>query len=169
MILVEVKAAGEPIRLEGYSWNRENYEHWTWGASGGSLLFAAPYDGAQEFSNIVSNQVWPHLDRMQGHQERFVQMTGFHYSTFDDSHASMDRVLTELEKAARVVNQRIAKIAPDELAAIRGESARRSGSMVLRRASFGAGVDGMRPLAMADRTLLDIVRGDIAMSPQVFP
>jgi hypothetical protein len=66
-------------------------------------------------------------------------------------------VLPALEKAARTVDQRIATIAPAQLAEIRREGSKGYVQILLRTDGFGAGDGSMLPLASADRTFLDIV------------
>jgi hypothetical protein len=149
-ILARVTAAGEPIRLEEYA---VFYGGITGG--GATLMFAAPYDGAAEFWRLISEKVVPHLDTMQEFERRFTQISGCSYARYDRSRASIDEVLAGLENAARVVDQRIAKIAPEELAEIRP---RCGAHFVLRRDGFGSGDNAMFPLAEADRTFLEVVR-----------
>lgn len=163
-IVARVTAAGKPIRLEQYS---VYYGGITGG--GATLMFAAPYDGANELWELISSRVGPHLDRMQELEQRFVDMTGCVYARNDRSQDSIDEILTGLENAARVVNRKISEIAPDRLAAIRRRSLCGDSQLTLRRDGFGAGDGAMFPLAAADRTFLEFIernreaeaRGDV--------
>lgn len=157
---IQLTAHGEPIRLESYS---VDHGGGMW-AGGTTLSFTAPYDGAQQLWKIVSTQVYPHLDRMQELRDRFLHMTGFQYGINDHSQAGVAAILTALEKNARLVDQRIATIAPDTLAAIRRDDSDIRMGFTLSRDGFGS-VDGtMFPAAVADRTFLDVVQREAARS-----
>lgn len=149
---VQLTARGEPIRLERYS---VDYG----GITGGSdtLGFAAPYDGARDLWKIISTQVQPHLDRMRQLRDRFMRMTGFLYGLQDRSPGSIDVILTELEKSALLVDQRIATIAPDTLAAIRRDDSAIPVGFTLSRDGF-SGSNDMFSASVADRTFLDTVQ-----------
>jgi hypothetical protein len=142
--------AAEPIRLEKYS---VSYGGIT---GGGTLLeFAAPYDGATAFWKTLSEKVIPHLDRMQALEQRFMALTRCGYGRDYRGGASIDEALTGLENAAKIVNARVASIAPEELAAVGSYCG--ASQLTLRRDSFGSG-DAMLPLEAADRTVLDVLR-----------
>lgn len=155
---IQLTAHGEPIRLESYS---VDHGGGMW-AGGTTLSFTAPYDGAQQLWKIVSTQVYPHLDRMQELRDRFAQMTGFRYRINVHGQASVDATLTALETNARLVDQRIATIAPDTLAAIRRDDSDIRMVFTLSRDGFGRGDGAMFPAAVADRTFLDIVQREAA-------
>jgi hypothetical protein len=149
---VRLTASGEGLRLEHYMADRSGYP-----SAGVTLLFASPFDQPAEFWRVVASQVRPHLLRMQELDERFAQTTGFRYIAYHPAQGAIGVVLPALEKAARTVDQRIATIAPAQLAEIRREGSKGYVQILLRTDGFGAGDGSMLPLASADRTFLDIV------------
>jgi hypothetical protein len=149
---VRPTAAGEPLRLESYTADRSGYP-----SAMVMLTFAAPYDDASGFWRVVSSAVLPHLDRMRALDDRFAQITGLRYVTYERNELNYEQTLAELEKAARVVDQRIASIAPDKLAEFRRTGPYGYVQLMLGLEGFGAGTGSMYPVAQADRTVLDII------------
>jgi G:T/U-mismatch repair DNA glycosylase len=120
-------------------------------------LFASPCDQPAEFWKVVATLVKPHLLRMQELDEHFAHSTGFRYIVDHHAQGTIEHVLPALEKAARTVDERIAKIEPAQLAAIRREGSNGYVQILLRADTFGGGDGTMLPLESADRTFLDIV------------
>ena len=149
---VRLTASGELLRLEHYSADRSGYP-----SAGVELLFASPYDQPAEFWKVVATLVKPHLLRMQELDEHFAHSTGFRYIVDHHAQGTIEHVLPALEKAARTVDERIAKIEPAQLAAIRREGSNGYVQILLRADTFGGGDGTMLPLESADRTFLDIV------------
>jgi len=149
---VRLTASGEVLRLEHYMADRTGYP-----SAEVTLLFAAPFDQPAEFWRVVTTQVRPHLIRMQELDERFAHTTGFRYVAYHPAQGTLGFVLPALEKAARTVDERIAKIAPAQLAEIRRQGPVGYVQILLRTDGFGGGDNTMFPLAAADRTFLDIV------------
>jgi hypothetical protein len=149
---VRLTASGEVMRLEHYLADRTGYP-----TAGVTLLFTAPFDQPAEFWRAVATQVRPHLLRMQELDERFAHTTGFHYIAYHTTPGTLGSVFPALEKAARAVDERIAKIAPDKLAEIRREGPKGYVQILLRTDGFGGGDNTLFPHAAADRTFLDIV------------
>jgi len=149
---VRLTASGELLRLEHYSADRSGYP-----SAGVELLFASPCDQPAEFWKVVATLVKPHLLRMQELDEHFAHSTGFRYIVDHHAQGTIEHVLPALEKAARTVDERIAKIEPAQLAAIRREGSNGYVQILLRADTFGGGDGTMLPLESADRTFLDIV------------
>jgi hypothetical protein len=150
-LAVRLTASGETLRLESYTADRSGYP-----SAGVSLEFASPFDQPAQFWNAVATQVRPHLLRMQELDERFARATNFRYMAHHRGPGNIGDVLPALEKAARTVDERIAKIEPAKLAEIRREGPHGFVAILLRTDSFGAW-DAKLPLASADRTFLDLV------------
>jgi hypothetical protein len=77
--------------------------------------------------------------------------------TYERNELNYEQTLAELEKAARVVDERIAGIAPDKLAEFRRTGPYGDVQLMLGLEGFGAGTGSMYPVAQADRTVLDII------------
>lgn len=152
MIAVRLTPAGEKIRLESYAAERTGYP-----SARVQLDFAAPYDRAAEFWKIVATQVYPHLDRMAALDLHFLQMTRFQYGVWEKSELDYPQLFTQLETAARIVDEKIAKIPPAQLAEIRNTGPAGWVPIMLRLDGFGSGEGSLHPFAVADRTFLDIV------------
>ena len=151
-IAVRLTPAGEAIRLESYRADRGGYP-----SSGVQLDFAAPYDRAAEFWKVVATQVQPHLGRMTALDQHFLQMTQFQYAVWEDGELDYPQVFAQLETAARIVDERISKIPPAQLAEIRNTGPAGWVQILLRLEGFGGGDGSLHPFEVADRTFLDIV------------
>jgi hypothetical protein len=149
---VRLTGSGEVMRLEHYMADRTGYP-----TAGVTVLLAAPFDQPAEVWRAIATQVRPHLLRMRELDERFAHTTGFRYIAYHPTPGTLGFVLPALEKAARTVDERIAKIEPAQLATIRREGPKGYVQILLRTDGFGGGDNTMLPLASADRTFLDIV------------
>jgi hypothetical protein len=152
-ISVRLAPVGQPLLLESYG---VSYGGITGG--GTSLSFVSAYDRPEEFWKVVATQVRPHLDTMAELAQRFAAATHDRYWVDDHRKLPVTQVLSELERAARIVDQRISKIAPEKLAELRKVAGGYGLYMFLLRAdSFGGGDGTMFPLASADRTIVDLL------------
>jgi hypothetical protein len=151
-IAVRVTFSDKRIRLENYDADRSGYYR-----AMVMLGFAVPHDRASEFWKIVTTQVQPHLARMKAFDERFVQTTGYRYHAAEHGDLDPAHTFADLEKAARIVDERIAQIPRAQLVEVLEHPPVGEVGVWLQLDGFGGGEGRMEPFDVADRTFLDIV------------
>jgi hypothetical protein len=143
--------AGQSPHLESYGADWAAYP-----TAGVSLSFAVSADRAREFAKLVAGPVQSHLDRMTELQMEFHGMTGFFYIVMNGPSTDFATTFSELEAAARTVNNAIAGIPEAKLAPVRRAGPAGWVQILLETNGFGAGTNALYPVEAADRTFLDI-------------
>jgi hypothetical protein len=151
-LYVSLSSPGKPLRLESYGADRTGYP-----SAGVRLTFSAPPERAKEFAQLATGPVQAHLNRMNAFYREFVNLTRFPYGVSSGPSNHIAQTFSDLESAARTVNEAIARIPPSKLADIRGTGPRGWVSILLRVDGFGSGTDDLQPTSVADQTFVRIV------------